>query len=412
MPKRKKVAIFVGGEFIPSLSGAANRFHYLTQALQKHTDTDMIVILCDMGWSNPALISDEKFRTYVVHPELYKNINFLQEILAKENVDIIQFAILEQAVALGMPLSQRLGVPLVFEAHYDDYEFAKAIGTPIKSLRKIAYLQKTFGPYFDAVTALSDDDKLLAKNFNIRKNKITAIPSGANISEFPVNCFNARSKKIVFLGNLYFNINLKALQLIKKVIYPKLRMDGFRFTVVGDIAKKDKENLSGPGFKITGKRNNVSADFKNATFALAPVLSGSGIRIKILSYMNAGIPVITTTEGARGFPRKDLLIIVDDIAEYASTIKKLLNDPAKLERLSLSGRQYINDNISWEVIASRVSKQYDLLLKKDQKLKTRAVNIAKEIIFEDPPWIKEVIDGKRFKRNKPFVKTNCYLQIN
>jgi hypothetical protein len=52
LSKTKKVAIFVDGEFIPSFSGATNRFHYLSRALQKFTDTEVVIILCDRGWSD------------------------------------------------------------------------------------------------------------------------------------------------------------------------------------------------------------------------------------------------------------------------------------------------------------------------------------------------------------------------
>ncbi|MDP3790966.1 MAG: glycosyltransferase [Candidatus Omnitrophota bacterium] len=412
LKKTKKVAIFVGGEFIPSFSGAANRFHYLSQALHNCTETDMLVILCDRGWSDIKQIRKEKFKTYLVHPDLFRNVDFLEGILKAENVDILQFPVLELIVELGIQLSYRLNRHLVFEAHYEDYEFAKAIGASQFTLSGISYLQNTFGKYFDKVIALSNEDRKLSKNLRVSESEIAIIPSGANIAEFPENCFDPLSRKIVFLGNLYFSVNLKALKLIKKIIYPCLKKQGFKFYIIGDIASVEKEKLEEKNFIIKGKQANLYRNFNRSTFGLAPVLSGSGMRIKILNYLNAGIPVITTSQGAKGFQRKDLLIIEDDLREYPLIIEKLLKEKQLLKRLSIEGRKFIEENMSWEVIAKKVAREYDVLLSQDVKPKEDIIDEVLRIKFGDPPWIKEVIEGKRFKRNKPYVGVGRYLKIN
>ena len=109
--KTKKVAIFVDGEFIPSFSGATDRFHYLSRALQKFTNTDVVIILCDRGWSDIGEIAREEFKTYLVNPALFKNVAFLAQILGKEKIDLVQFANLELAVEVGLPLAKNLNVP-------------------------------------------------------------------------------------------------------------------------------------------------------------------------------------------------------------------------------------------------------------------------------------------------------------
>lgn len=411
LKKTKKVAIFVDGVFIPSFSGAANRFHYLSRTLQHRTNTDMLVILCDRGWSDIKQIKKEKLKTYLVHPNSFRDVGFLAKILRSENVDILQFSTLELVVELGIQLSHELKRHLVFEAHYEDYEFAKAIGASQSVLSDINYLQSTFGKYFDRVIALSNEDLQLSKSLRVGENEIAVIPSGVNISEFPENCFDSFSKKVIFLGNLYFDVNLKALKLIKKVIYHNLKKQGFRFYIIGDISNIEKDKLEEKNFVIRGKQNNLYKHFNKSMFALAPVLSGSGIRIKILSYLNAGIPVITTNQGARGFRRKDLLIIQDDLKKYPSVIEQLAKDKQLLEKLSTEGRKFVRENMSWEVIAKRVSKEYDAIFAKDIKPKVDVINEILKMKYKDPPWIKEVIKGKRFKRNKPFVKEGNYFRI-
>lgn len=409
--KIKKVAIFVDGVFIPSFSGAANRFHYLTKTLQEHTNTEMIVILCDRGWSDIKQVKKESFKTYFVHPILYKNINFLTEILKKENVDIIQFANLELAIEIGIQLSNNLNRHLVFEAHYEDGEFAKSVGASKSVLENIEFLQNTFGKCFDKIIALSNEDHNLSKNLKVKTSNIAVIPSGVNLKDFPKNCFSLFSKKIIFFGNLFFEVNIEAMREIKKMIYKELESTGFIFYMIGDISETVKKAIEDKNFIVTGRQNNLFEKFSKTTFALAPVLQGTGIRIKILNYLNAGIPVITTTQGAKGFKRKDLLIIEDDLTKYPKLIDELVKNRKKLINLSRVSRKFVRENMSWQKISELVSMEYDNLLKKPVVPKGHAVGKVLKLKFNDPPWIKEMIDKKRFQKNTPFVGIGGYVII-
>lgn len=410
--KTKKVAIFVDGVFIPSYSGASNRFHYLTRTLQQNTDTEMIVILCDRGWSNLKQVSREKFKTYLVHPALFKNIEFLSKILTREKVNIIQFANLETAVELGIQLSYKLNIHVVFESHYEDYEFAKSVGANKETLQKVKYLQNNFGKYFDKIISLSGEDTGKENNLKIDPTTIAVIPSGVNLNDFPVSCFNINSKKLICFGNLYFEANLKTIKEIKKVIYKELSGNGFKFYMIGDISLKDRNALEDKNFIVTGKQAILFKSFNNTTIGLAPVTDGSGIRIKILNYLNAGIPVITTSQGARGFRRKELLIIEDNLPNYPNLIRELVTEKTRLLKLSKEGRKYIRGEMSWEKISAIVSAQYDNILSRPVKNKTDAITILQNIEFNEPPWIKEMIDKKRFKRNLPFVKKNDHVILS
>lgn len=413
MKKKEKVAIFVDGIFIPSYSGAANRFHFLSKNIQKYTNTDIVVILCDRGWSDPVLIKKESFTTYIVHPKLFKDKILLEEILTKENVDILQFSTLELIIELGIPLAFKLKKYLIFESHYDDLEFAKSVGIKKEQLKEIEYFQNTFGKYFDKVISLSGEDNI-TRNLKIKKEKIEIIPSGVELDDFKTNCFDLKSKKILFFGNLFFDVNLESLRLIKAKIYPKLKEKGFNFSIVGDISKKDKEYLEDENFSIVGKVDNLQEHFKDTTFALAPVLHGTGIRIKILNYLNAGIPTITTSQGARGFPKKDMLIIRDNLDEYPELISDLItNKVDSLRRISLKERDYIRKNMSWEKTVIKISNIYSKLMTNRKTNKSRALEIIKNIDFKEPSWIKDVIRRKRFKRNKTYVKLkDRFIKIN
>lgn len=408
--KKKRVAIFIDGEFIPSFSGATNRFQHLSRALQENTDTEVIILLCDRGWSRPKDIMQEGFKTYLLHPTCFKDQILLKNILIKEKIDFLQFANLELAVSMGIPLANSINKHLIFEAHYDDGEFAKSVGVNKEDLFKIKKLQNIYGKFFDKVISVSEQDvDLLSKNLRIQKSSVVVIPSGINKDDFPNNCFSVKKKRIIFLGNNFFDVNLKAIKKIKESIYPKLKKHGYSFRIIGDISLSEKSALEDKQFEVTGKQEFLYNSFKDSTIALAPVTEGSGIRIKILNYLNAGIPVITTTQGARGFPDKQLLIIEDNIKKYPELILKLMKDSNCLKNLSKRGREYVIQKMSWEKIAKRVSKEYDSLLSNKCTPKENTLSDLSKLKFDEPAWIKEVIQKKRFQRNKPYTIKGKFL---
>ena len=70
---------------------------------------------------------------------------------------------------------------------------------------------------------------------------------------------------------------------------------------------------------------------KNSTIAVAPLISGSGQQFKIIEAMANGVPVLSTSKGAKpfGFINKIDLIIADNPKSFANSIIKLFKDRKK-----------------------------------------------------------------------------------
>ena len=63
-----------------------------------------------------------------------------------------------------------------------------------------------------------------------------------------------------------------------------------------------------------------------ADVSINPAVSGSGVNIKLVEYLAAGAPVVSTTRGSAGLgltPGKDLLV-ADTPAEFAGAVGDLL----------------------------------------------------------------------------------------
>jgi glycosyltransferase involved in cell wall biosynthesis len=108
-----------------------------------------------------------------------------------------------------------------------------------------------------------------------------------------------------------------------------------------------------------------ATDFLNRfPVMLAPLFSGSGIRIKILEGMALGRVVITTTLGKEGIPARhnEHLLLADSPDEFANAIRHFLNNRAEMQDLGRSARRFIEENFDAAVIGKSTLEAYRSLL--------------------------------------------------
>lgn len=405
MKYKMSVGIFVGGNFIPSYDGATNRMHYLSRYLQK-AGVKVTIFHGYRGWTNLRLISHEPFKTYIFPSDRYYNdIDFLANLLKKEKINIIQFNDLEPIISQGIKLSQATGAHIVSESHYVVSQLAKSLGTAPEKILSINKLEKTVGKVVDHVICLSKDDKRgLQSRMHLPSSKISVVPSGIDIKEIAYHKPNLQSKTVLFLGNLYFEPNADAVRQIYKHVFPKLERHGFKFIIIGDCPPKLKKQYQAKNFIFTGPVPNLNAIFRNAAIALAPVREGTGLRIKILNYLAAGLPVIATSTAVLGMPEIKNIVVEDNLKKYANIILHLSDCPQRAFRFSKEGRKFIERKLDWKLIARKTMLVYKLALSRPAKNKSRFINLTEGLRIGQPVWLEEAERKGRFKKLKSSIR--------
>jgi glycosyltransferase involved in cell wall biosynthesis len=97
---------------------------------------------------------------------------------------------------------------------------------------------------------------------------------------------------------------------------------------------------------------------------IVPLLSGSGVRIKIIEGMSYGKPIISTSVGAEGIGavEGEHLMIADSPEDFVRTIIEVLNDPVKLNQLSSNALNFAKKNFNNQLIVADLLKYYQKLL--------------------------------------------------
>ena len=90
---------------------------------------------------------------------------------------------------------------------------------------------------------------------------------------------------------------------------------------------------------------------------VAPLLTGSGIRIKILEGMAMGRPVVTTSVGIEGIhaENKRDLLVADDPESFKDHLIRLVSEEEEATRLVTSARQLIQQNFDTFGLSTRLS---------------------------------------------------------
>jgi glycosyltransferase involved in cell wall biosynthesis len=102
---------------------------------------------------------------------------------------------------------------------------------------------------------------------------------------------------------------------------------------------------------------------------VCPILSGSGVRVKLLEAFAAGIPVVSTRVGAEGLATKDgeFCALADDPGEFAAHVVALLRDPEKAAAMAERARAEVEANWDMASITRKLVESYREMLREKRR---------------------------------------------
>jgi glycosyltransferase involved in cell wall biosynthesis len=213
----------------------------------------------------------------------------------------------------------------------------------------------------DLIFACSKVDADFFKQYN---PKTYIIPNGVDCSEFQLFQKDQNSTpNLIFMGSVGYPPNGDAMQFYLDAIHPmvKEQISSIQLLAIGaDKDWLDSIGVSDPSINPLGFVDDVRPYLARAMIGICPVRYGSGTRIKIMTYMAAGLPVVSTSKGAEGvtYINGRDIIITDDPQEFAKAILKLLADAPYRDSIAHNGREFILQNYDWNVIGRSLADTY------------------------------------------------------
>jgi len=159
---------------------------------------------------------------------------------------------------------------------------------------------------------------------------------------------------IVFVGSMSpNNNNTLAVRHFYKEIYPKIRKEisNISFYVVGRNPPDDIKNIasSDKSVIVTGAVHDVRPYLDRASVVVSPMISGTGIKNKILEAMAMGKPVVCTANSVFGINVKpyENIVIADTNEDFATEILKLLRNAQVRHQIGEKARETVVQQYSW-----------------------------------------------------------------
>ncbi len=115
---------------------------------------------------------------------------------------------------------------------------------------------------------------------------------------------------------------------------------------------------------VPGEVPDAYEFIRSKSISVAPLLSGSGIRIKIIESMAMGRAVISTTIGAEGinYTQGENMVIADSPEAFASAMVDLYSHPEKAMEIGKNARQLVSEQHATKEIIKRLVSFYREIL--------------------------------------------------
>ncbi|HXP86808.1 MAG TPA: glycosyltransferase [Bryobacteraceae bacterium] len=150
---------------------------------------------------------------------------------------------------------------------------------------------------------------------------------------------------LLFLGSFRHLPNAEALNWFTAEVFPKIRAaePRARLIVIGSDPPPRHSLKDAEAIELIGFVPDVREPLGRCAVFVCPILSGSGVRVKLLEAFAAGIPVVSTYLGAEGLAETDgdICALADDPEGFARRTVELLQNPAQAEALARRARDQV-----------------------------------------------------------------------
>ena len=294
----------------------------------------------------------------------------LVELLEKEQFDVVQLEMLYMAPYVET-IREHSKAMIVLRAHNVEHKIWERIAKETKFFLKrwyINHLANTLKDYelsaletVDGVAAITRKDAAFFRKYCSKP--VIDIPYGVYPEEFTPKYDIESTPKFYHIGSMNWMPNSEGIRWFIEEVLPKTveKVPGFVYHLAGRNMPEWLKTLKNKHVDVVGEVPDAKAFVTNNDMAIVPLLSGSGIRIKIIESMALGKTVITTRVGAEGilYDEEVNVIIAENIAKMVEAIRAINENPQIAVRIGQAARKLVEENYDNRKIIARLLMFYE-----------------------------------------------------
>lgn len=194
----------------------------------------------------------------------------------------------------------------------------------------------------DLVLSYNTVEHAVIQSHNADSTRVMTCPWVVEVPE-SVAPFESR-REIAFLGGFRHPPNLEAMRYFAEQVMPALRKRAPEITlnIYGSYIDDEVRALAGPNLNVHGYVESVAEVYQTARIFVAPLISGAGIKGKVISALAHGIPCVLSPIAAEGIGLRegDEALIVQRPSEWVDAIVSLHSDQTQWRHLSDAARTF------------------------------------------------------------------------
>jgi glycosyltransferase involved in cell wall biosynthesis len=192
------------------------------------------------------------------------------------------------------------------------------------------------------------------------------VENGVDIDYFQPRSLEPQEPgSLIFVGTMNWYPNREAIRYFLEEVWPLLLADRpeRRLSVIGReppaevLAATRDGRVRAPGF-VADVRPYLAA----AAIYVCPIRDGGGTRLKVLDALAMGKPLVATALAVEGLGLTEEVhyLRAETPPDYVRQIRRLETEPALRDRLSASGRRFVEQHFSWDAIGQKLLRAYEL----------------------------------------------------
>lgn len=291
-----------------------------------------------------------------------ENFQAINEIIIAEGIGVVQ---IEYNAAINFVYALPKHVKKVFIHHellfmryerqitelsdkssYDDYQFYKQKSEEINVLNQ-----------YDCVITLSDTDrKILLENGVVARIESSPLFIPTEKETYP-DFIPVKDRSLIYLASGTHKPNSEGLLWFINNVHPILiqSVPDYKLIVVGSNWESFASSVNIPlNISFLGFVEYLN-DVVPGKIMIVPILSGSGMRMKILEAVNNSVPFVSTYVGAEGmgFVDEENCFIKNEPNEFADSIYRLMEDCDLQKQFVEKARIHFDNHFSPSALGKR-----------------------------------------------------------
>lgn len=258
-------------------------------------------------------------------------------------------------------------IPMVVATHNIEYEvyteYVRRLRlVPLRpgyywDVLKLCCWEKRVWKRASRIIAVSKDDASVIQKSVGPAVPVSVVPNGVDVSSFRFEMKKSGGAPVfLFVGSFTWMQNRDAVEWLVKSIWPVLAKqfpDAVLRIVGRSMPSQLRKIVVSSRVTLLEHVENIEEEFHNAHVLIAPIRIGGGTSFKILEAMASGLPVVTTTLGAKGLnvAHGRELLIGNTHDELVEAVTIFIESHKKRSEIARYARKTIERDYAWDNIA-------------------------------------------------------------